>query len=43
MLGGAETMYPEFRKKMKDQYVQPDPCKRDCLGNQGGAAALAVQ
>ncbi len=43
VLGGAETMYPEFRKKMKDQYVQPDPCKRDCLGNQGGAAALAVQ
>jgi hypothetical protein len=43
VMGGAETMYPEFRKKMKDKYVQPDPCKRDCLGNQGGAAALAVQ
>ena len=37
-------MYPEFRKKIKDiKYVQPDPCKRDCIGNQGGAAALAVQ
>ena len=40
VLGGAETMYPEFRKKMKDQFTQPEPCKRDCIGNQGG---LAVQ
>ena len=40
ILGGAETMYPEFRKKMKDQFTQPDPCTRDCIGNQAG---LAVQ
>ena len=25
-MGGAETMYPEFRKKLKDRYVRPDKC-----------------
>ena len=42
VLDGAETMYPEFRKKMKDAYVQPEPCKRNCLGNQGGGGARAI-
>jgi hypothetical protein len=27
VLGGAETMYPEYRKRLKDAYVQPDRCK----------------
>src|SRR4029079_5857515 len=35
-LGGAETMYPEYRKKLKDVYVRPDRCLRDC----GGAGEL---
>lgn len=28
--GGAATMYPEFRKKVKDAYKQPEKCERDC-------------
>jgi len=31
-LGGAETMYPEYRKKLKDKYVIPDKCPRVCGG-----------
>jgi hypothetical protein len=30
--GGAETMYPEFRKKMKDAFVLLDKCTRNCGG-----------
>jgi len=30
--GGAETMYPEYRKKLKDKYVAPDKCVRYCCG-----------
>jgi hypothetical protein len=37
-LGGPETMYPEYRKKLKDQYVPPDRCKMQCGGS--GAAPL---
>jgi hypothetical protein len=32
VLGGAETMYPEYRKKLKDQYTIPERCQRDCGG-----------
>ncbi|MDP9112514.1 MAG: hypothetical protein M3O20_02400 [Acidobacteriota bacterium] len=31
-LGGAETMYPEYRKKIKDKYVVPEKCPRACGG-----------
>ncbi len=31
-MGGAETMYPEFRKKLKNTYVQPEKCPQDCGG-----------
>jgi hypothetical protein len=34
--GGPETMYPEFRKKIKDQYVAPEKCERYCCGWGGG-------
>ena len=34
-LGGAETMYPEYRKTMKDRFVRPDKCPANC----GAAAA----
>jgi hypothetical protein len=27
VLGGAETMYPESRRKLKDRYVRPEPVK----------------
>jgi hypothetical protein len=32
VLGGSETMYPDVRKKFKDQYKLPPPCKRNCGG-----------
>jgi hypothetical protein len=35
ILGGAETMYPEFRKKLKDKYVRPEKCVRNCGGPNG--------
>jgi hypothetical protein len=36
-LGGAVTMYPEFRKTIKDAFVRPAQCRMNCGG--GGAAA----
>ena len=32
-LGGPETMYPDYRKKLKDTYVIPDRCKLQCGGS----------
>ena len=29
-MGGAETMYPEFRDKIKGKFTPPPPCKRNC-------------
>ena len=31
-MGGAETMYPAFRDKIKDKFVIPPRCKRNCGG-----------
>ena len=31
-LGGADTMYPEYRKKLKDNYRIPEKCTRYCGG-----------
>lgn len=31
-LGGAETAYPEYRKKLKPVYVRPAKCLRNCFG-----------
>ena len=30
VLGYPETVYPEYRKKIKDTYVLPPPCAADC-------------
>jgi hypothetical protein len=30
VLGYLETLYPEYRKKIKDAYVPPPPCAADC-------------
>ena len=30
VLGGAETIYPEYRKKLKDAYVRPEKCTMNC-------------
>ena len=29
-LGGAETLYPEYRKKLKDRFVRPEKCAQNC-------------
>ena len=29
-LGGAETMYPEFRDKIKDKFKLPAKCPKNC-------------
>ena len=38
--GDAQTMYPEFRKTLKDSYIAPAVCTRYCCG-WGGATGLA--
>jgi hypothetical protein len=32
ILGGARTIYPEFRKAVRDSYVRPEKCARNCGG-----------
>jgi hypothetical protein len=40
-LGGAETMYPEYRKKLKATFVRPERCIANCgAGRVGGAPPL---
>ena len=41
-MGGAETMYPEYRKTLQGKYVRPDLCRANCynggtLQNPGAA------
>jgi hypothetical protein len=42
VLGGAETMYPEYRKKLKDKYVRPEKCTHDCCLGAGALNAVAL-
>ena len=35
-LGGAQTLYPEYRKTLQMQYNRPAACGRYCCGWQGG-------
>jgi hypothetical protein len=30
VLGVQESLYPEYRKKIRDAYVRPEPCKGNC-------------
>jgi hypothetical protein len=39
--GGAETMYPEYRKVLKNEYKAPAKCERYCCGWGGGGNAVA--
>ena len=32
VLGGPETIYPEYRKKLKDTYKAPEKCVDSCGG-----------
>ena len=40
-MGYAETLYPEYRKKLKDTYKAPEACGRYCCGwlSVGGGSA----
>jgi hypothetical protein len=37
VLGGAATMYPDFRNSIKEQFVRPEKCARNCGGGPPGA------
>jgi hypothetical protein len=42
-MGGAETMYPEFRKSLRSQYSAPAKCDKYCCGWDGfGGAADTI-
>ena len=34
-MGGAQTMYPEFRDKIKDKFKLPAKCTLNCGGGRG--------
>jgi len=36
-LGGAATMHPDFRASIRDQFVRPEKCTRNCGGGPPGA------
>ena len=42
VLGGAETMYPEYRKWLQGKYVAPDKCARYCCGWEGQTGGQIV-
>jgi hypothetical protein len=39
VVGGAETMYPEYRNKIKDRYVRPQNCRASSPGCSRPSAA----
>ena len=41
VMGGIDTLYPEYRKTMKDTYVAPAMCTRYCCGWTPGGALIA--
>jgi hypothetical protein len=41
--GGAETMYPEFRKKIKDKYMRPEKCVANAIELASGACGGAAR
>jgi hypothetical protein len=42
VVGGPETMYPEYRKTLKDKYVAPPPVAPGGRGGRGGAPPPAA-
>ena len=42
-LGGAQTLYPEYRKQLQPLYVRPQKCNRYCCGWQGNAATETLK
>jgi hypothetical protein len=43
VMGGADTMYPEYRKKLKAGYLPPAKCVRYCCGWENNAAAATLK
>jgi hypothetical protein len=43
LMGGADTMYPEYRKKLQAIYVRPEKCVRYCCGWEGTAAVRTLK
>jgi hypothetical protein len=43
VLGGADTLYPEFREKLRAIYKRPPVCGRYCCGWGGGNSGVAGQ
>ena len=43
VMGGAKTMYPEYRKQLKAAYVAPEKCVRYCCGWELNAAANTLK
>ena len=43
VMGGAETMYPEYRRKLKDKYIAPVKCVRYCCGWEGTVAQSTLR
>jgi hypothetical protein len=43
VMGGAETAYPEYRKKLKANYTPPEKCVRYCCGWEGNAAGATLK
>jgi hypothetical protein len=41
VMGGAETMYPEYRKTLRDTYTPPKVCTRYCCGWAGATNQTA--
>jgi hypothetical protein len=39
--GGAETLYPEFRDRLREVYKRPNACTRYCCGWGGGNSGAA--
>ncbi len=37
--GGGQTLYPEYRKKLKDIYAPPAMCTKNCCAGVGGGVA----
>lgn len=43
VLGGAETLYPEFRKRLQGTYVAPERCTRYCCALGQGPLPAGMQ
>lgn len=43
VMGGAATMYPEYRKRIKNAYVAPKRCTADCCGWDLGSSFLTIK